>query len=157
MSFIAGPIGGSTTSKVQVNVKKLANQNFTANTENVIVWDSVVTDTHSGFNTSTGLFTVPAGHGGRYLLTYKMLLDSVAVVQGTSIFISDSWKNGYYANAALLHYQVAPTTGTYAISCTGAVSLELAAGDTIGIVFYPTINCSIWQNIGGDTFTISEL
>jgi hypothetical protein len=42
--------------------------NFSANTNTTVIFNAVTFDSASAFNTSTGIYTIPAGQSGKYFL-----------------------------------------------------------------------------------------
>lgn len=61
-------------------------------TESDVIFDSEITDTDSAYDTGTGVFTVPSGAGGAYLVTAKIRLDNTlrTDLQRITLILTDS-------------------------------------------------------------------
>lgn len=101
-----------------VTAYKVAAQNST-NGVSLIILDGEDHDQGSNFNTSTGLFTVPAT--GKYLITFAVYLitstgrNTVVIYKNGSPFIEPGTFSGSF------------------ISGPGAIVLSLTAADTVGL------------------------
>ena len=92
-----------------------------------IVWDTRVVDTHSGMETSTGVFTVPVN--GNYRISSQLTLDSAAWGAANQNLTLNLYRNGSLAR--LLCYKEVGSTSSHSVSCNGSTILSLNAGDTI--------------------------
>ncbi len=89
----------------------------TANT--IIKYDTVIYDTDTAYATGTGLFTVPTGKGGTYLIT------CVGFSGGT---VANIYVKVGSTNKGVLFTTISTTA-------SGSFPLPLSAGDTVGL--YP--------------------
>jgi len=95
-----------------------------------IPFDTTIVNAGSAYNTTTGIFTVPAGEGGMYLFTYSVFFSGIlfGTFNGTTIAVGGSPFNYRVAQFDLL----SGTTGKPAIQ-VGSFQLSLSAGDTVSI------------------------
>jgi len=89
----ATPASGTTY--VGASVYKSGNQTIAPYTQTILSWDSEDFDTDSFHDNSTnnGRFTIPAGKGGKYVITVTNLYMSHAA-NGWGYFFIDIFKNG---------------------------------------------------------------
>ena len=112
------------TRVVAAQVGLSANVTPSANTP--IIFDAIISDTHSAYSISTGLYTVPVS--GYYQIDFVGLLSSGSGDGPTTRM-----------NGVALTALCSVTTGTYG---AGSFVLKVNAGDTIGI----------YANNGGNTY-----
>ncbi len=109
-------------------------------------------DTDSAFNVSNGLFTVPAGKGGIYLLLCGFNLAQRTWTAGEYVIVS-AWVNGTYASGPSAHYDTAYSTSVAANrSISGLNLLNLSAGDTVGINIYAAQSITVGSGSGASFF-----
>jgi hypothetical protein len=112
--------------------------NFTtstnANTDNPMIFDSLVTNNGSGYSTATGTFTVPAGRPGLYYFTLSIGILNTGAAMAVPPTISYGFKATissvvkYYTIQDAWAHQTTPFIETSA--SYGAI-IQLSAGDTV--------------------------
>jgi hypothetical protein len=93
--------------------------NVTPAVNTVIKYDTKLFDTHTAYDTSTGLFTVPTGEGGKYRVSVVMSASGGA----TNVYIRLNASNKFYLCGQASSGLVGGGSGT----------VDCAAGDTIAI------------------------
>jgi hypothetical protein len=104
-------------------------QSLSNDTNTTIIFDTEVFDTDSGYDTSTGIFTVPSGKGGKYLIG---AYPTITATTGATIFRCLIAKNGTSTFVARADIRVGATSSSFAENtppCTALV--DLSAGDTV--------------------------
>ena len=71
-SGTATGFGGDNTPSFSARLN--ADQTLSDNSYTKIVFNTEVYDTDSGYDTSTGRYTIPSGKGGKYSISYQLLL-----------------------------------------------------------------------------------
>ena len=66
-------------------------QSLSNNTDTTIIFDNEILDTDNAYDTSTGIFTVPAGKAGKYFICADITLTAT---QSAAIYRSRITKNG---------------------------------------------------------------
>ena len=128
---------------------KSANSNISNETWTVIVCDTEKQDSASAYNTSTGIFTVPSGQGGKYYLEHGIRVEA-STSQVDELYTYGETGVGttqYWGNGALDFRGNAGQGGTIG----GAAILTLAAGDTAKIKIYAGLNAGT-PTITGNSF-----
>ena len=104
------------------------------NTNYQIVFDSVIFDNNSDYNSSTGVFTAPVL--GKYLFTVTVLGQNESAASLPSVFISTTARTYYYANNG----SAFPGNNLYSYT----VLADMSANDTAQVIF----------NVQGGTKTV---
>jgi hypothetical protein len=115
-----------------------ANTNISSATWTVVVFDAETVDSASAFNTSTGIFTVPSGQGGKYYLQHAVRIEA-STSQVDRLYTYGETGGGstqYWGNGALDFRNNPGQGGTVG----GAAILTLAAGDTAKVNIYAGLN-----------------
>jgi hypothetical protein len=119
-------------------------QTISDETSTVVVFDTEIYDTDSAYDNSNGIFTVPSGKGGKYLITVTGGLNSSADINAVNFWISKnnqtaiSSTTGQVAGIEYFH-----DISNQAVQVSG--QFTLAATDTIRVY--------TWQNYGGNRDT----
>ena len=108
----------------------------TVNQDNPFPFDTVIANNGSGYSTSTGIFTVPAGRPGVYYFTLSVGLGNSAAAMGTSSV------RGFFGFKAIVsgatrYYTISDISLTYntstavEISISSGILVQLSPGDTV--------------------------
>jgi hypothetical protein len=103
--------------------------------DTVIIFEVEEYDTANGYNPVTGVFTVPAGQGGYYLIQ-AMLHFAATAFAGASSVASFVRVNG--SPVVQGGFSEAPAAGTFRPGLTLTTTLLLNPGDTVAISAYST-------------------
>jgi hypothetical protein len=124
-----------------------SNTNISASTWTVVVFNAESLDSGSGFNTTTGIYTVPSGQGGKYYLEHEVRIeastsqvDRIYTYGETGVGTTQYWGNGG------LDFRGNPGQGG---SVGGSRILTLAAGDTAKVNIYAGLNTGTPTVLGG--------
>lgn len=109
----------------------------------VFKYDTTVFDTNSGWSVSTGLYTVPAGLGGKYLVSFRGLggatFNAYLKVNGTATDVLCTVTNG--------------------VAGSGSAIVSLSAADTIGVYTDTTVTLTAKSGSVGyyNSFALTRL
>ena len=111
-------------------------------TSTVVLFDSEIYDTDSAYATGTGIFTVPAGKGGKYAFFVTGGFNTSADISDGNFWLSKNNQTAISATAGLAIGIDYFHKGTSAQNIAQQVSgcFDLAAGDTMRVY--------TWQNYG---------
>jgi hypothetical protein len=113
-----------TSGNVQVIYTTATAQSIPNSTSTPILFNTLVKDTHSAFNTTTGVFTVPTGQAGTYFIAGQIQINwpgSASIDAELAIM-----KGGVFQE------DIARNSSAVSLLClSGATLIPLAAGDTI--------------------------
>jgi len=126
-----------------------ANTNISDATWTVVVFDAEKQDSASAFNTSTGIFTVPSGQGGKYYLEHGVRIEA-STSQVDRLFTygeSGGGSTQYWGNGALDFRGNAGQGGTV----YGSGIITLAAADTAKVNIYADVNAGT-PTLMGNTY-----
>lgn len=126
LAWAAGSAAAPTWASVYLNTTITTYTNATP-----VVYDTVLVDTNSSYNTGTGEYTVPSS--GQYLVTicHKMAISTSATNDNITVQ-SSIWKNGANVNnIGQVNIDALATSGTYIESVTGSAVMSCTAGDII--------------------------
>lgn len=124
--------GERITGQPYLEVNKTTAQAFSTGVGAAILYNNTVTDTDSGYNAATGLYTVPAGKGGRYLVSACLRLTSLTANTGAmALSIRKNGTDVQEGNAT-----IAGNGTDMQFSCAGIINAS--AGDTLGAAFIQT-------------------
>ena len=121
------------------SVRLNSSQEIANNTFVKIAFDGELFDTDSAF--ASNKFTVPSGKGGNYFFNYGIQYLAYAANRGISSFR----KNGTEIQTS----EISPLTASTNPTITGALSLNLAAGDYVEVFVYQ--NSGSAQDIRGSS------
>jgi hypothetical protein len=107
-------------------------QSISSGTWTTRVFGTEVIDTNSAYDTGTGIFTVPSGEAGRYLVIMATELDSAT--SGRSILRMSIGGTSSYLAAAIDHRSIAIAQTLVAVAYVNAV-----VGDTIFAEVYQDV------------------
>jgi hypothetical protein len=113
-------------------------------TSTVVLFDSEIYDTDSAYATGTGIFTVPAGKGGKYAFFVTGGFNSSQDIDVVNFWLSKNDQTAISATAGLAMGIDVHHNGTDASNQSQQVSgcFNLAATDTVRVY--------AWQNYGGN-------
>jgi len=108
-----------------------SDQSITNNTNTTVIFDNEVIDTDSGYDTSTGIYTVPSGKGGKYFICAAPTLTATG---GATIYRTLITKNGTSTVVARgdIRLDYASGFGENTPACSAI--LDLSAGDTLRVL-----------------------
>jgi len=105
-----------------------------ASTDNPMIFNSLVTNNGSGYNSTTGIFTVPAGRPGLYYFTFSISILNT----GAAMAVPPTIFYGFKAtiSSVVRYYTIQDawahtTTTTIEISASYGATINLSAGDTV--------------------------
>jgi hypothetical protein len=123
-------------------------QTIATSTDTVIAYDTELYDTDSAV--SSGVFTVPAGKGGKYFFAMNGGFNSSADIDTVSITISKNEQKTISSNAGdavnIEYHHNGTAVSQYIQSLS--TTMDLAAGDTVRVYY--------WQNYGGNRDTATD-
>ena len=128
-----------------------ANTNISDATWTVVVFDAEKQDSASAFNTSTGIFTVPSGQGGKYYLEHGVRIEA-STSQVDRLYTygeSGGGSTQYWGNGALDFRGNAGQGGTV----YGSGIITLAAADTAKVNIYADVNAGTPTLMGNSYLT----
>ena len=103
------------------------------NTFTDIIFDNEILDTDSAYNTSTGVFTVPTGKGGKYFIGINLMF---ADGQGNAF----DWIGNLVINTSsnyVIRYQSTSQGTTFTqVTNSWSLILDLSAGDALKVQGY---------------------
>jgi hypothetical protein len=108
-------------------------QTISNNTNTTVIFDNEVIDTDSGYDTSTGIFTVPSGKGGKYFICAAPTLTAAGAATIFRTFIT---KNG--TSTVVARGDIRP--GDNGVGGFGentppcSAILDLSASDTLRVI-----------------------
>ena len=113
-------------------------------TSTVVLFDSEIYDTDSAYATGTGIFTVPAGKGGKYAFFVTGGFNSSQDIDVVNFWLSKNDQTAISATAGLAMGIDVHHNGTDASNQSQQVSgcFNLAATDTVRVY--------TWHNYGGN-------
>jgi len=119
-------------------------QTIATSTSTVVIFDTEIYDTDSGYDNSTGIFTVPSGKGGKYAFFVTGGYNSSADIDVVNFWLSKNDQTAISATAGLAMGIDVHHNGTDASNQSQQVSgcFNLAATDTVRVY--------AWQNYGGN-------
>ena len=107
------------------------------NTFTDIIFDNEILDTDSAYNTSTGVFTVPAGKGGKYFIGINLMF---ADGQGNG----SDWIGNLVINTSsnyIIRYESTSNATTFTqVTNSWSLILDLSAGDALKVQGYVDTN-----------------
>ena len=117
-------------------------QSIPNTTSTVVIFDTEIYDTDSAYDNSTGIFTVPAGKGGKYAFFVTGGYDDNGDINICNFWLSKNNQTAISATAGLAIGIDYFHKGTSAQNIAQQVSgcFDLAAGDTMRVY--------TWQNYG---------
>jgi hypothetical protein len=126
---LSGPSVVAANETVAMRYSSSSGQSIPNNLNTIVVYGTKDYDTHGFYNSSSGTATIPVS--GKYRITAKILFNSYTWPATTSaaIFI---YKNGVIGPTMYRSDETASAAGKY-VNCSGSVTVNLAAGDTIQI------------------------
>jgi len=122
-------------------------QSFSASTNTTVVFNGTSFDSASGFNTSTGKFTVPSGQGGKYCLTTSLRLNNSSVNNEVAIYFIVGSTSKSFSNKTV--------GGNYPTAIHSDI-LSLSAGDEVSVRIYTNVSSPIADGSGSATYTTFE-
>ena len=108
-------------------------QSISNNTNTTVIFDNEVIDTDSGYDTSTGIYTIPSGKGGKYFICAAPTLTAAGAA---TIFRTLITKNG--TSTVVARGDIRPGDngvggfGENTPPCSAIV--DLSAGDTLRVI-----------------------
>lgn len=134
----ATPASGSTY--VGASVRGSANQTINNTTETLLLWDTERFDTDAIHSTSsnTGRMTVPAGKGGKWLVSGQISHPNYGSTLGMEIYV---YVNGSYFQTGVAQFSDFQNTGGRWVFASMSQIFNLSAGDYLELYG--------WQNSGG--------
>ena len=126
-----GKVASSLKNTPSFSAQLSSAQSIANNTSVTIVFDTENHDTDNAYNTSTGIFTVPSGKGGKYFFTSHFRLNSTSDSSRLALFLQ---VNG---NTKATYNNVQRDEDSTGVSLV----IDLNAGDEVKSV--------IFQNTGG--------
>ena len=122
-------------------------------TMTTIIFQNEFFDTNSAYDTSTGRFTVPSGEGGKYWVTYRILMYTAS--GGNAIAVQGRLRKNGSTTCAVAEIQAGG--GGYLLQAsaqpvhfTGAVTLS--AGDYLEVQGYMDTSNGAGVGCGGDAY-----
>ena len=126
---LSGPAVIAATESVYARYTSSSGTSLTGNTATLIAYPTKVSDTHSAYNTSTGIYTVPVS--GEYEVSGMVALSAISQSSNTDGAEIQLYQNGSeYASIALCRIQasntIAPvTSGTVLVHCNAGDQLQI--------------------------------
>jgi hypothetical protein len=115
-----------------------SNVNISSDTWTVVAFNAETLDSGSGFDTSTGIFTVPSGQGGKYYLQHAVEIEaSTSQVDRLLSYGETSGGSTQYWGNGVIDFRGNPGQGG---TVNGSAILTLAAGDTVKVNIYADLN-----------------
>ena len=133
-SITTNNIGGQNTPFFLAN-RSGSTQTLSNNTNTTVVFDNEVIDTDSGYDTSTGIFTVPSGKGGKY---FVCAAPTLTATQSAAIYRTMITKNG--TSTVVARGDIRPGDSISFSSGFGentppcSAILDLSASDTLRVI-----------------------
>ena len=128
-SGTATGFGGDNTPSFSARLN--ADQTLSDNSYTKIVFNTEVYDTDSGYDTSTGRYTIPSGKGGKYSISYQLLLyDANANLTGGRASL---YKNGSSLEEQILDMEGGGDKYFYNSTMGTNIILDLSASDYIEV------------------------
>ena len=122
-----------------------ASYSISSGTWTQIVLDAETLDTASGFNTSTGKYTIPSGQGGKYFLLTSLRLNNSGVNNEVAVY--------FFVNSSEKSFSNKTVGGGYPTVIHSDI-LSLNAGDTVFVKIYTGISSPALDG-GGSAITTS--
>jgi hypothetical protein len=127
---ISGPSQIAASETVAIAYTTSAGQSISNGVATTILYGTKEYDTHSSYNTGTGIFTAPTS--GKYSIKAKASLESSCTAGGSfTVFIQKNGSN--YSRQTLTTTATLGGTSSYQITITD--DIQLLAGETVQIVF----------------------
>ena len=143
-NFVSG-IGATNTPNFRAF--RSSAQSFSASTNTTVVFNGTSFDSASGFNTSTGKFTVPSGQGGKYYLTTSLRLNNSSVNNEVAIYFIVGSTEKSFSNKTV--------GGAYPTAIHSDI-VSLSAGDEVFVRIYTNVSSPILDGGGNATYTTFE-
>ena len=142
-NFVSG-VGGDMTPAFSAQ-RNSSSVTLNDNTFTDIIFDAEILDTDSAYNTSTGVFTVPSGKGGKYFIGINLMF---ADAQGNAF----DWIGNLVINSSnnyVIRYQSTSQATTFTqVTNSWSLILDLSAGDALKVQGYvDTTNSSAGELI----------
>jgi hypothetical protein len=136
--------GFGETNTPSIKAVRSSAQAIATSTSTVVIFDTEIYDTDSGYDNSTGIFTVPSGKGGKYAFFVTGGFNSSADIGVVNFWLSKNDQTAISPAGGLAIGIDAHHNGTDASNQAQQVSgcFNLAAGDTIRVY--------AWQNYGSN-------
>lgn len=121
------------TSNPFLEATAASGQSIPNNVATIVVFGTVVTDTDTAYNSGTGRYTVPAGKGGRYLVTATIQWNGPGVGAGSNNFSIAAFKNA--AQVSVMDSELFSPGTTFATlnSLAGSALITCVAGDILDV------------------------
>ena len=117
---------------------KSANSSLSDATWTVVVFDTEKQDSASAYNTSTGIFTVPSGQGGKYYLEHGVRVEaSTSQIDTVYTYGESGGGSTQYWGNGTLDFRGNAGQGT---TVYGSGIITLAAADTAKVNIYCDVN-----------------
>jgi len=99
------------------------------NTNVTVVFNNTSFDSASGFNTSTGKYTIPSGQGGKWYFETNLRFNDASLDNETAVY--------FFINASESSFSNRTVGGNYPTVQHSAI-LDVSAGDEISVKVYAT-------------------
>lgn len=141
---LSGPATIASSESVSMRAtRETSTQTLSASSNTVVIFNSISTQgysSHSAYNTSTGVYTVPIS--GKYRVTYFLQVAMTGTFSSTQVFVrkntANRWAADYGPNATVSVAAQIAWRGTDTISCV--------VGDTIDVLFSSGTQTNTLQN-----------
>ena len=143
-SGTATGFGGTNTPSFLAN-RTGSTQSISNNTNVTAIFNNEVIDTDNGYDTSTGIYTIPSGKGGKYFIGINLMF---ADAQGNAF----DWIGNLVINSSnnyVIRYQSTSQATTFTqVTNSWSLILDLSAGDALKVQGYvDTTNSSAGELI----------
>jgi hypothetical protein len=128
-------------------INKSADQAINDVTNTIVTFDTVVIDTNSGYD-GTNKYTIPAGEGGTYLISYQIVFNDAQekiTESNTQLHVNGVPQSNYYLNIS---------TGVLVfVTHSPSLVLNLSAGDELKVNAYSnTTDSGTTDVVGGSNY-----
>jgi len=110
-------------------------QSISNNTNTTVIFDNEVIDTDSGYDTSTGIYTVPSGKGGKYFICAAPTLTAASSATIFRAFVTKNGTSTVVARGDIRPGDAISYSNGFAENtppCSAIV--DLSAGDTLRVI-----------------------
>lgn len=132
---------------ISAKVNRAGTQSISNNTATTVIFNTENWDTDSAHNTSTGVFTVPTGKGGKYLIT--AVVEFAGNASGARSL--DVLTNG--TGSCNLDFLFSGTASTAGNMLNGSTVVSVSAGNTIELQVYQNTGGNLNIGVSGGTYT----
>ena len=137
-AFTGTVTGAGGDTKPYFYAYKSSNTNISDATWTVVVFDTEKQDSASAYNTSTGIFTVPSGQGGKYYLEHGVRVEaSTSQIDTVYTYGESGGGSTLYWGNGTLDFRGNAGQGT---TVYGSGIITLAAADTAKVNIYCDVN-----------------